>query len=164
MGLETVHPEVFPRLNKGMEIADFDRAAGFLRDHGINVRAFVLLGLPFVSAHEGRAWAVRSATHAFEAGADRVILIPLRPGNGALDALGAGGELDRVRLEDLEETLEGALTEAAALGGGVVEVDLWDAGALSECDSCAGARIRRLAVMNATGKVFPRASCADCGS
>lgn len=163
MGLETVHPGVFPRLNKGMEIADFDRAVNFLHAHRIGVRAFVLLGLPFLSAHEGRAWAVRSARHAFEAGADRVSLIPLRPGNGALGLLGAGGELDRVRLEDLEKTLEDALMEATALGGGIVEADLWDAGALSDCDSCADARIRRLAAMNATGTVLPRTSCADCG-
>ncbi len=159
MGLETVHPGVFPRLNKGMEITDFDRAADFLRDHGIGVRAFVLLGLPFVSRREARAWAVRSAAYALEAGAARVSLIPLRTGNGALDALDAEGELDRVRLEDLEETLE----EVLDLGGGIAEADLWDASALSDCDSCAGARIRRLAVMNMTGKVLPRASCADCG-
>ena len=164
MGLETVHPVVFPRLNKGMEIADFDRAAEFLRGHGIGVRAFVLIGLPFVSMREARMWALRSVTHALEAGAERVSLIPLRSGNGALDALGVEGELDSVRLEDLEQTLMEALEVALRLGGGIVEADLWDARALAECDSCADARLRRLAEMNSSGVVSRRSSCAVCGS
>src|SRR5262249_28746650 len=40
MGLETVHPDVLPRLNKRMTLADFERAARFLTGHGIPVRAF----------------------------------------------------------------------------------------------------------------------------
>src|SRR5262249_16792611 len=35
MGLETVHPEALPRLNKGLTLEDFDRAAGLLRQAGI---------------------------------------------------------------------------------------------------------------------------------
>jgi radical SAM enzyme (TIGR01210 family) len=34
MGLETVHPEVLPRLNKRMTLNQFTRAAAFLQAHG----------------------------------------------------------------------------------------------------------------------------------
>src|SRR5262249_51540015 len=42
MGLETVHPQVLPRLNKAMSVANFEEATRFLIDNGIAVRAFVL--------------------------------------------------------------------------------------------------------------------------
>ena len=116
-----------------------------------------------MSAREARAWAVRSATHALEAGAERVSLIPLRSGNGALDALGAEGELESVRLEDLEQTLTEALEVALRLGRGIVEADLWDARNLAECVSCADSRLGRLAEMNASGVVSARSFCAVCG-
>ncbi len=45
LGLETVHPRALPRLGKRMSLADFDRASGA---RGIAVRAFVLVGAPFV--------------------------------------------------------------------------------------------------------------------
>jgi hypothetical protein len=53
MGLETVHPQVLPRLNKKFELAHFSQAAGFLRDNQIAVRAFVLVKPPFLDEAEG---------------------------------------------------------------------------------------------------------------
>jgi uncharacterized Fe-S cluster-containing MiaB family protein len=38
LGLETVHPEALPALNKGMTLDDFRQAAGTLRGAGIGVR------------------------------------------------------------------------------------------------------------------------------
>ena len=84
MGLETIHPTVFPRLNKGMTLSDFDQAVAWARDRGIGVRAFVLVGLPWTRPSEFAAWAARSVDHAAGLGVDRVSLIPLRPGNGRL--------------------------------------------------------------------------------
>src|SRR5437773_9262374 len=49
LGLETIHPEVLPRLNKRMTLEQFRRAADFLGREGIAVRAFVLVGLPFAN-------------------------------------------------------------------------------------------------------------------
>ena len=46
MGLETVHPEVLPRLDEGMTLGRFLRAAEFLPRERISLRAFVLVGLP----------------------------------------------------------------------------------------------------------------------
>jgi archaeosine synthase beta-subunit len=156
MGLETVHPEILPRLDKGMTLADFDRAAEILRQSGIGLRAFVLLAPPFVPPEEAVDWAVRSAEHAFEQGAERVSLIPVREGNGALDVLRRTGDFHPPRLEQLEEALERCL----ALG--IVTADLWDARRFASCPECAGARLDRLDRMNRAGRAEPRIACGVC--
>ena len=53
MGLETVHPEILPRLNKRFELEHFARAAEFLRQESIALRAFVLLRTPFMNEDDG---------------------------------------------------------------------------------------------------------------
>jgi len=168
MGLETIHPRALPRLNKGMDLDDFGRAADALRAAGIGLRAFVLVAPPFVPAAEAVEWAVRSAAHAFESGALRVSLIPVRGGNGALEALAESGEFAPATLEQLEEALERCLaaTIAATAARGaarVVTADLWDARRLARCAVCAEGRLERLARMNRTGTIEPRARCPACG-
>jgi archaeosine synthase beta-subunit len=160
MGLETVHPAALAGLNKGMTLADFDRAAGRLRAAGVSLRAFVLVGAPFVPAREAAAWAVRSAAHAFEHGVGTVALIPVRGGNGAMEALAAQGDFTPPELPTLEEALDGCL----ALGGGVVMADLWDFERLARCPACAGARRARLERLNLTGRPEPRTACGECGA
>src|SRR5438132_9542744 len=59
MGLETIHPEASARLNKRLDLARFDKAAGFLVDNDIDLRVFVLLGAPHVPASESIEWTVR---------------------------------------------------------------------------------------------------------
>lgn len=159
MGLETVHREALARMDKGMTVEDFDRAAGRLRQAGIGVRAFVLVAPPFVPPAEAVEWAVRSAAHAFAQGAERVSLIPVREGNGALDALRLTGDFTPPCLDQLEEALERCL----AAGGGIVTADLWDAQRFAACPACAGARLDRLDRMNRTGSVVPRTPCSACG-
>jgi radical SAM enzyme (TIGR01210 family) len=158
MGLETIHPQVLPRLGKGMTLEDFDRAADVLRQSGIGLRAFVLVAPPFVPQDEAVDWAVRSAVHAFEQGAERVSLIPVREGNGALEALRRAGDFYPPRLEQLEEALERCL----ALDGGIVTADLWDARRFASCSDCADARLDRLDRMNRTGRAEPRIACGVC--
>ena len=53
MGLETVHPEILPKLNKRMTLDLFQRAAERLRKDGIGLRAFVLVKPPFLAEAEG---------------------------------------------------------------------------------------------------------------
>jgi archaeosine synthase beta-subunit len=156
MGLETVHPEALPRLNKGMTLDDFDRAAETLRRAGIGLRAFVLVAPPFVPPESAVEWAVRSTVHAFERGAERVSLIPVRAGNGAMDALLNDGDFTPPSLDQLEEALERCL----ALDGGIVTADLWDAQRFASCPRCADERLARLARMNLTGRIEPRSDCA----
>jgi uncharacterized Fe-S cluster-containing MiaB family protein len=153
MGLETVHPQALPRLNKGLTLEDFDRAAALLRRAGIGLRAFVLVGCPFVPPEETVDWAVRSAVHAFEQGAERVSLIPLRGGNGALEALG----FIPPRLDQLEEALERCLNLP-----GVVTADLWDARRFAGCAECAEGRLARLERMNRSGRLEPQVACVAC--
>jgi radical SAM enzyme (TIGR01210 family) len=159
MGLETIHPEALPRLGKEMTLDDFDRAAAALAAADVGVRAFVLVGAPFVPAEEAVEWAVRSAAHAFALGAARVSLIPVRPGNGALEKLWVRGDFEAPRLDDLEEAFEQCL----AMGKGIATADVWDVRRFASCDACAERRIARLVEMNRTGRVASREACAACG-
>ena len=71
MGLETVHPEVLPRLNKRMTTADFLQACrGFSGSTTLPYRAFILLRPPYLNETEGVYWAKRSIEFAFDAGAE----------------------------------------------------------------------------------------------
>lgn len=164
MGLETVHPEAFPRLNKGMAQGDFAAAAGRLRERGIAVRAFVQVGVPWVPPEESVRWAVRSAEHAFAAGVQNVAVIPTRGGPGAMEELLQGGAFVPPTLEDLEAALDGCLSlPAASDDGAVATADLWDLDALADCAECLAARRERLTRINLSGTVEPRVSCPACG-
>lgn len=158
MGLETIHPEALRRLNKGVSIDDFARAAARLWEADIDVRAFVLVGAPFVPPEESVQWAVRSVDHALDQGAAVVALIPARGGNGEMERLAASGEFQAPTLRDLEAALEGSLRP----GGGVVVADLWDAERLPACGACGPSRIARLGRINRTGRIEPGVRCASC--
>ena len=160
MGLETVHPQVLPRLNKKFELAHFSQAAGFLRDNGIAVRAFVLVKPPFLNEEEGLEWAVKSAVFALSCGATVVSLIPTRPGNGALERLMATGEFSPPRLATLEKALELALE---VLGAGRVFADTWDLEQFSNCPACFEKRRQRIHAMNLSQRIPPAIDCSACG-
>lgn len=159
MGLETIHPEILPRLNKRMSVADFRGAADFLRDRGIALRAFVLVGLPWLDPREAVDWAVRSADFAFDCGARVVSLIPTRTGNGAIEALQASGAFASPTLGQLEQALSGAL----ALCRGLVFADLWDLSRWRTCPVCFSERERRLAGMNRLQEAASPVACPVCG-
>ncbi|MFO0878649.1 MAG: hypothetical protein U0840_15010 [Gemmataceae bacterium] len=122
MGLETVHPEVLPRLNKRMTLDDYAQACRFLREHDIPVRAFILVRPPFLGEQESLEWARRSLDWAFEQGVECCVLIPTRGGNGAMEELAQQGWFVPPTLE----TLEAALEYGQKLGRGRVFADLWD--------------------------------------
>jgi hypothetical protein len=109
MGLETIHPQVLPRLNKKFDLGHFSQAAELLREAGIALRAFVLVKPPFLEDAAGIEWAVKSAAFAFSCGAAVVSLIPTRGGNGALERLRETGEFATPRLATLERSLEESL-------------------------------------------------------
>lgn len=158
MGLETIHPDVLPRLNKGMTLSDFARAAEWLLEHSIDVRSFILLRPPYLSEAEGREWALRSLEYAFSLGIGCTTIIPTRGGNGIMESLAAAGHYAPPRLSSLEDTLAAGF----ALGRGRVFVDLWDVERLSDCPACAPARIERLGRMNLSQQVAPRVYCPRC--
>ena len=161
MGLETVHPDVLPRLNKRMTLEDFAAAAKFLRDHAIALRVFVLVRPPFITNEdEALLWASRSIDFAFDQGATAVSLIPTRFGNGALEALAAQGTFSPPRLA----TLEAALDYGIGLGRGRVFADLWDLEKFSECDTCFSWRKDRLRRMNLEQSPGLSINCSRCGA
>jgi radical SAM enzyme (TIGR01210 family) len=159
LGLETIHSEVLPRLNKRMALEDFRRAAAFLREAGISLRVFVLVGLPFIDPREAVDWALRSAEFAFDCGAAVVSLIPTRSGNGAMDALEADGDFSPPDLAALEE----AAASGLALHRGRVLADVWDLERFSRCAACFAPRANRLRAMNIGQAVLPPVSCSECG-
>ena len=159
MGLETVHPQVLPRLNKKFELAHFSQAAGFLRDNGIAVRAFVLVKPPFMDEAEGWEWAVKSAVFALSCGATVVSLIPTRPGNGALERLMETNEFLPPRLSTLEKALELALE---VRGNGRIFADTWDLEQFSNCPACFEKRRQRIHAMNLSQRIPPAIDCPAC--
>ena len=159
IGLETIHPQVLARLNKQMTLDDFERATNFLRDHGIHIRAFVLLRPPFLSESEGLEWACRSIEHAFQIGVECCTVIPTRAGNGIMEQLQTAGQFAPPRLESLESVLAAGL----AMQRGRVFVDLWDVEKLFHCPHCGPARRERLRAMNLSQKELPEVTCGFCG-
>jgi radical SAM enzyme (TIGR01210 family) len=159
LGLETIHPQVLPRLNKKFDPGHFARAAEFLRRNKISVRAFVLVKPPFMDEAEGLEWAVKSTAFAFSCGATAVSLIPTRAGNGAMERLMESGEFTPPRLATLEMALEQVLN----LRAGRVFADTWDLEQFSRCPACLAERRQRLQQINWTQKSLPVVDCRACG-
>ncbi len=155
MGLETVHPEVLRRLNKRMDLTDFGKAVHFLVNHGIRVRAFILLKPPFLSEEEGVVMAKRSIEYAFSQGVECCVIIPTRPGNGAIDHLLEEGYFEMPRISSLEEVLDYGI----GLGAGRVFADLWDLEIFSHCEKCFSEQKDRLNQINLSQKITPRIQC-----
>jgi radical SAM enzyme (TIGR01210 family) len=159
MGLETAHPAALEHLNKRMSVDDFRRAADALATRGVGLRVFLLVHPPFIAAHEQDAWLARSIDLAFDCGATAVSLIPMRAGNGAIDALIRSQSFSEPRLGDLER----AVAAARARACGRVFADLWDLGRFIDCASCGDARRARLERMNVSQQLAPPIPCDRCG-
>lgn len=160
VGLETVHPEVLHRLNKKMDLAEFERSIGFLSSHGITSRAFILLRPPFLSEKEGILWANKSIDFAFSKGVQTCVVIPVRSGNGALDVLARQSYFAQPDIRSLEAVMEYGL----GLDAGPVFADLWDIDRFSSCESCLEQRKERLLTMNLNQCLIPPVNCSCSGS
>ena len=160
VGLETIHPGAMTHLNKRLDLARFDRSAAFLAGNDIDLRVFVLLGVPHVPVEESVDWTVRSVEYAAERGAAVVSIIPVRGGNGELERLQALGDFAPPMLSQLEEALE----LCSRFTGTVVTADLWDVERLPACGSCREQRVDRLRRLNTTGRAESRVVCTECGA
>ena len=158
IGLETVHPEVLPRLNKRMTLDDYSRAVEFLVAAGIRVRSFVLLRPPFLEEEAGIEWALRSVEFAFDRGVSCCAVIPVRAGNGIMEQLAVAGQFSPPKLSSLEAVLERGI----AMNRGRVFVDLWDAQQFATCQSCVDSRVTRLNRMNLNQSMELSIDCPDC--
>jgi len=158
MGLETAHPQVLDKLNKRMTLDQFGRAAKFLREQEIALRVFLLVKPPFLDEAEALHWAKRSMDFAFDCGATAVSLIPVRFGNGALEALAKRGEFSPPKLAMLEVTLDYGI----GLKRGRVFADLWDLEKFSDCNACLERRRARLHEINLRQSAQPPVICDRC--
>jgi archaeosine synthase beta-subunit len=158
MGLETVHSETLALLNKKMTTEDFAVAAERLKSYDIDLRVFILVQPPFMTAEESLHWAERSIDFAFDCGATVATLIPTRGGNGAMDELADAGSFAPPRLATLEKAAEYGLAQRR----GRVFVDLWDIDAKSACPDCQELRLTRLSRMNLKQIIPQPVSCSKC--
>ncbi len=159
IGLETVDPRTLPRLNKRMTLDDYERATRFLLDHGIQVRAFILLRTPFQNELEGVEWAMRSVDYAFGIGVRCCSVVPTRAGNGAMELLQEQGYFHPPSLRSMETVLE----YGVRLKQGRVFMDLWDVERFYDCPRCGPKRAKRLARINLSQDVASPIIC-DCTS
>lgn len=106
VGLETIHPAAAAHLNKRLDLTRFEKAARFLSDNDIDLRAFVLLGPPYVPVDESVEWTVRTVEYAVQCGASVVSIIPVRAGNGELERLASLGHFAAPTLTQLEDALD----------------------------------------------------------
>lgn len=146
IGLETVHEPTLERLNKRMTLADFERAAAFLAESGIALRVFLLVRPPFQSEEEGVLWACRSLETAYACGATFAALLPVRAGNGALEALAEQGHYAPPSLTSVETCLRHGQSLGPTLR---VTADLWDIERFVQTDDDR-ACVARIAVLNTT--------------
>ena len=158
MGLETIHPVAAAHLNKRLDLHAFERAAGYLTDHDIDVRVFVLLGAPYVPADASVEWTLRAVEHAARCGASVVSIIPVRGGNGEMERLAQLGAFTPPTLSQLETSLDHCLL----VPGCVVTADLWNVEELPACDDCRAMRVARLYRINVHGRPEPRHICPVC--
>ena len=155
MGLETVDPVVLPRIKSSMTLDDFESAARFLTGNGIDIRAFILLGPPGHLGGERIDWAQRSIDYAFSVGVECCVVIPVRAGNGIVDALEAKGLYARTNLAELQSVVEYGIRS----GRGRVFADLWDVENIAGCPRCSAARAAALEEMNLTQRPSAAPDC-----
>jgi radical SAM enzyme (TIGR01210 family) len=156
IGLETVHPEILPRLNKRMELKDFRKSVDFLKKNDIKSRAFILLRPPYLTENEGIEWARKSIDYAFECGVECSVIIPTRSGNGALDILQKEGHFSPPDIKSLELALDYGI----GLHSGRVFADLWDIDFFSSCGKCLEGRKTRLENTNLNQRLQPAVFCS----
>jgi radical SAM enzyme (TIGR01210 family) len=159
IGLESAHEPTLSRLNKGMDLKQFERAANFLNEEGIGLRVFLLIQPPFLSLEESPVWLRHSIHYAIKHGATAISLIPTRAGNGAMERLQAAGDFTPPTLTAIEESLDWAV----GLQKSRVFADIWDLEKFSNCPQCFKTRRERLESMNLSQAIIPRVTC-ECSS
>ncbi|WP_146514770.1 Fe-S oxidoreductase [Rubripirellula amarantea] len=120
VGLETVQPRWLDRLGKRMTRDSFDQFAQGLIDHHIDLRVFLIVGVPGISTNESARWTRSSVRHAVLAGARHISLIPARQGHGWN---GQADQLPQCSDQELRDLLNAAIHDAN--GYATVTLDTW---------------------------------------
>lgn len=143
VGLETVQPRWLDRLGKQMTRDDFDRYARWLRNEGVDLRVFLIIGVPGITETESLRWARMSARHAIACGARHISLIPARSGHGWN---GRANQLPKLSVDAIVELQNATIMDAK--GRTAITVDLWDLDASAE-------QLERLSSVNLTQRAGP---------
>ena len=159
IGVETADDALLRLLNKPTSVASFRRAAAALAAGDVLLRTFVLAGPPFVGEAGARRGAVATFEEARRAGARIVSILPVVSEHEPMEALRRAGFFSEISLDEYFETLCDC-AGAAEDGSGLSPVLLAEAEALDRLPGCPGCRAektRRLAALNATGRItrFP---------
>ena len=149
IGLETCHEPSLKWLDKSFGLRDFESAVSLLRKSGINVRVFLLLGLPGLSREDSIEWTLRSIAYAANLGVECFSIIPTRSDSPAFQRSKEDGSFFEPTGDQMEETFERALQ----LNSGRVFMDLWDAKRFFTSSSSTEMRIQRLESMNLSQKI-----------
>ena len=158
VGLETIHPEILPWLNKQMTLAQYQHAVESLVANDIRVRTFILVKPPSLSESEGVHWAVESMKFAFDCGVECCSMVPMRSGNGVMDQLRNSGKFTPPEITSLEQVLAIGLQ----MKRGRVFMDLWDSEQWLGAACCRQQRLERIAGMNDQQRVLPEVQCDSC--
>jgi archaeosine synthase beta-subunit len=121
VGLETVQPRWLHRLKKQMNRDDFSRYASEITQLGVDLRVFLILGVPGIDVVESVRWTRLSLRHAIACGARHVSVIPARSGHGWN---GRSETLPEFSTSLLADTHEKLLHDSD--GRAIVTLDLWD--------------------------------------
>lgn len=120
VGLETVQPRWLDRIGKQMSRDQFDQYAKQLDAMGVDLRVFLIVGMPDNSIVEAMRWARLSVRHAVAAGARHVSLIPSRMGNGWNRM---GHRLPTLNQRHMADLFSDSLQDLK--GDACLSVDLW---------------------------------------
>lgn len=174
MGLETVEPEILASLNKQLSVEDVARAVGWLSDHNIDTRLFVLLAPPTSSnrchppiADPGRChppsaavnWCQASIEAARRWGARHVSICPVRAGNGVMEHLQSLGAFCPPSVAELEAVVDLTVNQSPM----IVTADLWEWQKMrGTCLECGPQRKKRLEEINLSQQLAQRIHCPNC--
>jgi len=121
VGLETVQPRWLSRMGKQMSRDTFDSFAKRLREFDIDLRVFLIVGVPGSSVTEALRWAKLSIRHAILKGARHISLIPARRGHGWGTFQQELPGISALHMEELQRSAIESHSNSC-----VITVDLWD--------------------------------------
>lgn len=125
IGLESIAPRMLRRLNKQLTPGEFFDHAKQLCDADIDVRVFLIHGLPWLTPSESTAWTIASARFAAAAGARHISLLPCRAGNGFMDRLQRDGVFQPPTREQMRDVMDQLQDDSRFNLGPVITMDTW---------------------------------------
>ncbi|MCC9656616.1 Fe-S oxidoreductase [Rhodopirellula halodulae] len=125
VGLECIAPRMLKRLNKRLHPLQFFQFAKRLRDADIDLRVFLIHGLPWLMPMEAIHWTVLSARFAAAAGARHISVLPCRAGNGFMDHLQREGVFTPPTHQQMQDVFARLQSDPRFDNGPVLTLDTW---------------------------------------